>query len=81
MLGGLAAGGCGHGGDMMGTAGGVDLSRTVAWTALADSLDRDIAEMPHMSGDSLVVRMREHAERMHRLFQMHDDMMREMMGY
>lgn len=81
LVGAVTAGGCGHGGEMMGMSSGMGMSRSAAWTALSDSLDREIAEMPHMSGDSLVVRMRVHAERMHRLFQMHEDMMREMMGH
>jgi hypothetical protein len=37
------------------------------WTALRDSLTRDMAEMPKLEGDSLRSRMQSHAERMHRL--------------
>lgn len=81
LVGAVAAGGCTHGGDMMGMPGGMNVSRTAAWTSLADSLDRDGAEMPYVPGDSLLTRMREHAERMHRLFRLHEDMMREMMGH
>lgn len=79
IVGAVAASSCTHGGDMMGMSSGTNESRTAAWTALADSLDRDIAELPYMPGDSLLARMREHAERMHRLFRLHGDMMCFMM--
>ena len=38
-----------------------------AWTALRDSVQRDLAEFPKLEGDSLRSRMRAHAERMQRL--------------
>ena len=38
-----------------------------AWTALPRSVQRDMAELPKLQGDSLRSRMRAHAERMQRL--------------
>jgi hypothetical protein len=37
------------------------------WTTLRDSVQRDLAEVPKLQGDSLRSRMQAHAERMHRL--------------
>jgi hypothetical protein len=49
-----------------------------AWTALADSVRRDLADLPSLSGPALAARMREHAERMRRLLARHEGMMRMM---
>jgi len=46
-------------------AGGVVPS--AEWKALRDSVQRDMAELPKMQGDSLRIRMQAHADRMHRL--------------
>jgi hypothetical protein len=46
------------------------------WTALRDSVQRDMAELPNLQGDSLRSRMRAHAERMQRLI----GMQRQAMG-
>lgn len=46
------------------------------WTALRDSVQRDLAELPMLQGDSLRARMRAHAGRMQRLM----GIQREAMG-
>lgn len=49
-----------------------------AWTALADSVKRDLAELPALSGEPLTGRTRAHVARFRRLLEMHDRMMRSM---
>jgi hypothetical protein len=46
-----------------------------AWTALTDSVKRDLAELPALSGRSLDVRLKAHVGRMRRLLEMHERMM------
>ena len=46
------------------------------WTALSDSLRRDLADLPGLSGQSLKSRMEAHIARMQRLMAMHQGMMR-----
>jgi len=46
-----------------------------AWTALADSVRRDLAELPSLSGRALQTRMRAHVGRMRRLLDVHGAMM------
>ena len=46
-----------------------------AWTALADSVKRDLADLPALSGRSLEARLRAHVERMRRLLAIHEQMM------
>jgi hypothetical protein len=46
-----------------------------AWTALTDSVKRDLAELPALSGGSLDVRLKAHVGRMRRLLEMHERMM------
>ena len=46
------------------------------WAALTDSVRRDLAELPSLSGSALSARVRAHVERMRRLITMHDGMMR-----
>ncbi len=48
-----------------------------AWTALVDSVKRDLAELPSHSGRALAALMRVHAERMRRLLSMHGGMMKD----
>lgn len=48
-----------------------------AWTALADSVKRDLADLPSLSGRALETRMRAHVGRMRRLLDMHTTMMRQ----
>lgn len=47
-----------------------------AWTALADSVKRDLAELPVLPGEALERHWRTHVGRFRRLLQMHDGMMR-----
>lgn len=49
-----------------------------AWTALTDSVKRDLAELPGLQGQELTARMRAHAERVRRLIQVHEGMMKAM---
>ena len=49
-----------------------------AWSALADSVKRDLAELPSLSGRALGTRVRAQVERMRRLLAMHETMMRSM---
>jgi hypothetical protein len=57
---------------MMGMAG------DSAWAALSDSVRRDLAELPDLTGQELSTRMRAHAERMQRLMAQHEVMMGSM---
>lgn len=47
-----------------------------AWRALADSVRADLATIPELNGEPLVLRMRAHAGRMRRLLDRHESMMR-----
>ena len=47
-----------------------------AWSALRDSVRRDLADLPGLSGRALKARMEAHAERMRRLMAMHQTMMK-----
>jgi hypothetical protein len=47
-----------------------------AWSALSDSVRRDLADLPGLSGQALQARMEAHAERMRRLMVMHQTMMK-----
>jgi len=49
-----------------------------AWSALADSVKRDLAELPSLSEPALGARLRAHVERFHRLLEMHGRMMKPM---
>ncbi len=46
-----------------------------AWTALADSVKRDLADLPSLSGRALETRLRGHVGRMRRLLDRHGAMM------
>ena len=46
-----------------------------AWTALTDSVKRDLAELPSLSGQPLAMRLTAHIARMRRLLDMHGRMM------
>jgi hypothetical protein len=50
------------------------MSGSPEWTALADSVKRDLAELPTLQGQALSARMRAHAERARRLMAMHEGM-------
>jgi hypothetical protein len=47
-----------------------------AWSALSDSVRRDLADLPGLSGRALKARMEAHAQRMRRLMAMHQAMMK-----
>ncbi|MGH7629724.1 MAG: hypothetical protein ACREOF_10170 [Gemmatimonadales bacterium] len=49
-----------------------------AWSALTDSLKRDLAELPGLEGKALDARMKAHAERVRRLLATHEGMMQGM---
>jgi hypothetical protein len=46
-----------------------------AWSALTDSVKRDLAELPSLSGRPLETRITQHVQRMRRLLDMHQHMM------
>lgn len=46
-----------------------------AWTALADSVKRDLADLPSLSGRTLETRLKGHIERLRRMMAMHQRMM------
>lgn len=46
-----------------------------AWTALTDSVKRDLAELPTLSGHELGTRLTSHIARVQRLMAMHEAMM------
>jgi hypothetical protein len=48
------------------------------WTALTDSVKRDLAELPTLSGRPLETRLPAHIARVRRLMAMHEAMMRTM---
>ncbi len=50
------------------------------WTALADSVKRDLADQPSLSGRALETRFRAHVDRVRRLLGMHETMMKGMGG-
>ncbi|MEP7346668.1 MAG: hypothetical protein ABI877_15460 [Gemmatimonadaceae bacterium] len=54
---------------------GKNMQPDAAWTALGDSLRRDLDEMRGLSGDSLKSRMMAHVARMQRMMVMHEGMM------
>jgi hypothetical protein len=55
----------------------MDMRPDSAWTALADSVKHDLAELPSLSGRALETRMRGHVGRMRRMLDMHRAMMHE----
>ena len=56
---------------------GMNMSGTPEWTALTDSVKRDLADLPNLKGQELESRMRAHADRVERLITMHQRMMRQ----
>ena len=55
---------------------GMNMQPDAAWTALADSLRQDMAELPALSGEPLKTRMEAHIARMRRMMTMHQGMMK-----
>ena len=62
------------GGDMR----GMNMAGNEEWTALADSVKRDLADLPGLEGKALSARMKAHGDRVRRLLAMHEDMMKRM---
>lgn len=60
------------GADMTGMA----MKPDPTWTALTDSIRRDLADLPALSGRPLDARLKAHIGRMRQLMTMHDGMMR-----
>lgn len=58
----------------------MDMAPASAWQALEDSLRRDLAALPTLSGEPFVLRMRGHAGRLRRLLEMHRRMTSPMEG-
>ena len=55
----------------------MDMRPDSAWTALADSVKRDLAELPSLSRGALETRMRAHIGRMRRVLDAHSAMMKK----
>ncbi len=62
------------GGDMR----GMKMEGDDSWTALADSVRRDLADLPGLEGQALSARMKTHGDRVRRLLAMHETMMQGM---
>ena len=62
------------GGDMR----SMNMAGNKGWTALADSVKGDLADLPGLQGKALSARMKAHVERVRRLLAMHEDMMKGM---
>jgi hypothetical protein len=52
----------------------MQMPATPDWSALADSVRQDLAELPSLSGNALASRMQAHAQRVRRLIAMHKRM-------
>jgi hypothetical protein len=57
---------------------GMHMTPDAAWTALADSVRQDLADLPALSGEALKRRMQAHMDRMQRLIARHQSMMEGM---
>jgi hypothetical protein len=55
---------------------GMNMQPDSVWTAVSDSLRRDLAELPGLSGGPLGLRMEAHIARMRRMMAMHQGMMK-----
>lgn len=53
----------------------MQMRETPGWSALADSVKEDLAELPSLNGKALSSRMQGHADRVRRLIAMHKKMM------
>jgi hypothetical protein len=54
------------------------MSETQEWSALTDSVKRDLAELPSLKDQALSAGMRAHADRVRRLMAAHDQMLKAM---
>ena len=57
---------------------GMNTTSDTAWAALSDSVRRDLADLPGLSGAALEQRMSGHVERVKRLLDRHEAMMQGM---
>ena len=57
---------------------GMGMKPDPAWTALSDSIKRDLADLPALSGRARDARLKAHIDRMRRLMAMHESMMQRM---
>ncbi len=57
---------------------GMRMEGDAAWNALADSVKRDLADLPSLEGKALAERMKAHAGRVTRLMATHKQMMKGM---
>jgi hypothetical protein len=57
---------------------GMNMSSSPEWTALTDSVKQDLAELSALKGQQLSARMRAHADRVRRLIDTHEQMMKGM---
>jgi hypothetical protein len=55
---------------------GMNMTASAEWTALTDSVKRDLADLPGLDGQPLADRMRDHTERVRRLITMHEGMIK-----
>lgn len=58
---------------------GMGMKGDSAWTALTDSVRRDLAEVPSLSGRAFETRSKVYIDRMRRLLGMHETMMHTVM--
>ena len=54
----------------------MSMTANTEWTALADSIRTDLAELPGLSGPAMAARMQAHIDRMRRLMARHQAMMK-----
>ena len=52
------------------------MAETREWSALSDSVKQDLAELPSLKGQALSARMRAHTDRVRRLIDAHEQMMK-----
>lgn len=57
---------------------GMNMGGNAAWTALSDSVRRDLADLPRLAGTALSERMQAHGDRVRRLLAAHESMMHGM---
>lgn len=55
---------------------GRNMMPDAAWTALGDSVRKDLADLPGLTGAALTTRMQAHIGRMQRMMTMHEGMMK-----
>lgn len=57
---------------------GMNMGGNAEWTALSDSVRRDLADLPGLEGTALSERMQAHGDRVRRLLAAHESMMHGM---